>query len=117
VNADPATGLRLIRKGTLAETPAGHWDMRAHLLVDQEAVRVQYCEMEGGGGAEPHVHEHADQILIIVDGSLSVGASEVDQGITAGEGDAVYVPSGAPHATRPVEASPVRYVVVTLPPS
>jgi quercetin dioxygenase-like cupin family protein len=115
VSAASASGLRLIPKGEPgAETPAGHWNMQAHLVDDRDALRVQYCEMEGGGGAEPHVHDHADQLLLVVEGSLSVGAGEGPR-LTAGEGDAVYVPAGAAHATDPADERPVRYVVLTFP--
>jgi quercetin dioxygenase-like cupin family protein len=118
VSAEPAGRLRLIRKDqSSAETPPGHWDMQAHRLVDQETIRLQYCEMEGGGGAEAHVHDDVDQILLVVDGSLNVRASEGEDGITAGEGDAVYIPAGAPHATKPVNDQRVTYVAVTFPTS
>lgn len=108
--------MEIVRISTLqGGTPAGHRGVIARLVEESPGrLRVQSCEMEPRGGAEPHVHSDDDQMFLVLEGELVV-CDERGEPIVMHEGEALRVPAGAAHATRNDADGPVRYIVLTYP--
>jgi mannose-6-phosphate isomerase-like protein (cupin superfamily) len=98
-----------------ATLPDGHWQVDTRELVRSgDRMRLQLCEMEPGGGAEPHVHNDKDQIFFVTDGALRVlDESGADSLVTAGQ--AILIPAGASHGTESASGGTTVYLVITYP--
>ena len=92
--------------------PQGHWQVRSHWIVRTGAVRVQFCEMGAGGGAQAHVHDDEHQVFYVIEGALNVEDGD-GGGVVVHAGEAVRIPAGVPHATRTAGEGSSRYLVVT----
>ena len=98
-----------------ATLPDGHWQVDSKELVRSgDRLRLQLCEMEAGGGAEPHLHHDQDQVFFVTDGALRVfDESGADSLVTAGR--AVLIPAGASHGTESASERTTVYLVITYP--
>lgn len=66
-----------------------------------------------GYGVPAHVHEHDDEVFIMVEGELTVVGPDGET--RAGPGTCVELPRGIPHGFRNDAAVPARLVVLALP--
>lgn len=95
--------------------PADHWKVQTRDLIQRaDRMKLQFCEMEPGGGAHPHVHGDQDQIFFVMDGTLTVKDGE---GATVQlKGDqALFIGAGVSHATVNEGGETARYLVMTFP--
>ena len=51
-----------------------------------------------GGRAEPHLHEHHESAVLVLSGRAEMRYGEgLEQRLTVGPGDFLYIPAGVPH--------------------
>src|SRR5262245_45178597 len=53
--------------------------------------------MPGGGISEPHVHEHSEIIVLVLEGYAATLWGEDMEPAVHGPGDPIWVPAGVPH--------------------
>lgn len=98
-----SNGLRLIRFDQARPyRPSGHRGVINRLLAGLgeggvSQVSVWHGQVEPGGGAEAHVHEHSLQIYVGMSGELVVSTGDGAEGEALGPGDAILIPAGTAH--------------------
>jgi quercetin dioxygenase-like cupin family protein len=106
--------VKVIEVGEISTyVPDGHWGMEARKLAAGDPLEMMLCVMQPGGGATAHQHDDRPQMLLVIDGLLT---------ITAGEGTPVDVPAGhaawfqpgEPHAVVNQQSTPARYLAVSV---
>ena len=107
--------MKLIRIKDLPEgTPANHYNMMSRWVVDEtvgaKSMRISLGHMESNGRADPHTHENMEQLFIVLKGALIVKSEREE--VRIGEGEAVLVFPGEPHATI-ADNQETDYLVVT----
>jgi quercetin dioxygenase-like cupin family protein len=101
-------------------TPFGEGANVAGLLVKVFSADTggAYCVMEltlpPGGGAPQHVHYHEDEIITVMEGTLSVTSAD-GRDHKAAVGSVVRLPKGARHAFRNATDAPVRVLITAIP--
>jgi quercetin dioxygenase-like cupin family protein len=63
-------------------------------------VLVVRGTLEPGGGADPHYHEHCDQLIFVIAGRCRVRVGEIDE--VLGRDDTVFLPREVPHVVEVV---------------
>ena len=66
-----------------------------------------------GYAVPPHVHEHDDEVFVILEGELTVAGPHGEARV--GPGSSVELPRGIPHSFRNDTAAPVQLLVMALP--
>jgi quercetin dioxygenase-like cupin family protein len=101
-------------------TPFGEGANVAGLLVKVFSADTggAYCVMEltlpPGGGAPQHVHYHEDEIITVMEVTLTVTSAE-GRDHKAAVGSVVRLPKGARHAFRNATDAPVRVLITAIP--
>jgi mannose-6-phosphate isomerase-like protein (cupin superfamily) len=73
--------------------------------------RVVFTRMEKTGRCDPHVHEHAEQLFIVLKGTMMF---KNDQGeMPVREGQAVLVKRGEIHSNYNIAEGETEYITVT----
>jgi mannose-6-phosphate isomerase-like protein (cupin superfamily) len=100
-----------------AYVPADHWKVWSRdLMQNTDRMKLQLCEMEPGGGADPHVHGDQDQIFFVVSGTLTVTDGDGNTVRLTGD-QALFIAAGVSHATVNDGDQIARYLVITFPDS
>src|ERR1700694_485086 len=77
--------------------PDGHWGMEARKLAHGDPLEMMVCVMEPGGGADAHQHDDRPQLLLVIEGVLSITAEEgTPTDVSAGH--VAWFEPGEPHA-------------------
>ena len=63
--------------------------------TEGEFSLLEYTAPPGGPSPAPHVHEETDEVIFVLDGELQ--CTVVEDTVTAGAGDTIWVPRGSPH--------------------
>lgn len=106
--------------GKINVTPLGEGANVAGLLVKVFSADTEsaYCVMEltlpPGGGAPQHVHHREDEIITVMEGTLTVTSTE-GKDHAAPVGSVVRLPRGARHAFRNASDAPVRLMIAAIP--
>lgn len=66
-----------------------------------------------GGGVGPHVHEHEDELVYLLEGSIRVSVD--GQTVDVGPGACALLPRGVPHGFTNTGVVPSRLLAVLLP--
>jgi mannose-6-phosphate isomerase-like protein (cupin superfamily) len=105
--------LRLLRPSAAeGSVPSGHWDVVARELIQEPTgARLQFCEMEMSGGAQPHAHDTENQIFFVIEGALVLESAGETLDVSAGEG--VFIPAAVQHGTRNGADGVTTYLVLT----
>ena len=95
--------------------PPKHYDLLGRTIVDESTgvkdFRVAYNRMEKTGRCDPHVHENAEQLFIVLKGAMMFKS---DQGETpVKEGHAVLVNRGEIHSNYNIADGETVYLTVT----
>ena len=95
--------------------PPKHYDLLGRTVVDESTgvkdFRVAYTRMEKTGRCDPHVHENAEQLFIVLKGAMMFKG---DQGETpVQEGHAVLVKRGEVHSNYNIADGETVYITVT----
>jgi len=106
--------------GKINITPLDEGANVAGLLVKVFSADTEgaYCVMEltlpPGGGAPYHVHHHEDEIITVIDGSLTVSSAD-GKDHAAPVGSVVRLPKAVRHAFRNASDAPVRVLITAIP--
>lgn len=95
--------------------PPKHYDLLGRTIADESMgvkdFRVAYTRMEKTGRCDPHTHERAEQLFIVLKGAMMFKG---DQGETlVKEGQAVLVKGGEVHSNYNVAEGETEYITVT----
>ena len=77
------------------------------------ALAVVEFLAEPGQGVGPHVHEHEEELVYVLEGSLRVSVG--DQRVDVGAGACALLPRGLPHGFTNIGSTPSRLLAVLLP--
>lgn len=98
--------------------PAGHAGVVNRLLVGSESggiedVSVWHGTIETGGFAEPHVHEGALQVYVVMTGTITVAGESMTSDLQPGDA-AVFSP-GERHEVKNRSAKEATLLVISTP--
>lgn len=86
------------------------------VLADQHSTGGQFALIEQRAAKDfsppTHVHNNEDQLLFVVEGSITARLG--DEESTVAEGESVWLPRGVPHTFR-VESDEARLLEITTP--
>ena len=73
-----------------------------------------------GGGADPHYHEHCDQLIFVIAGRCRVrvggsGVSGVEMDEELGPNDTAFLPRSIPHVVDVLGDEPLKLFITYLP--
>ena len=106
--------------GKINVTPLGEGANVAGLLVKVFSADTEgaYCVLEltlpPGGGAPNHIHHREDEIIMVMEGTLTV-TSAAGRDHAAPIGSAIRLPKGVRHAFRNATDVPVRLLITAIP--
>jgi mannose-6-phosphate isomerase-like protein (cupin superfamily) len=69
--------------------------------------------LEPGGGADPHYHEHCDQLIFVITGRCRVRAGDTDE--VLGPNDTAFLPRAVPHVVDVLGDAPLELFITYLP--
>lgn len=98
--------------------PAGHSGVVNRRMVDRTqelGFEMLMGEAEPGGDAAPHRHEHATQVMYILEGRMELRLGD-DPAVTVGPGTLVTIPPELPHSLRNPGPGKLLGIVVYSPP-
>lgn len=81
---------------------ASHYSDARGPVIRGEQTELAMVHFEQGEGASQHTHE-AEQFIFVLEGLIRFEVGEETRDVGAGQ--AYFVPSGVPHATRALERS------------
>ena len=92
-----------------------HYDLLGHVFVDDSVgvkdFRVAFTRMQKTGRCDPHVHEEADQIFIILKGAMMFVSDEGETPLKPGQ--AVIAYRGEVHSNYNIADDETEYLTVT----
>ncbi len=97
------------------QVPPQHYDLLGRTIADPsegvKGFRVAFTRMEKSGRCDPHIHENAEQLFIILKGAMmfksDAGETPVEQG------QAVLVYRGEVHSNYNIADEETEYLTVT----
>lgn len=96
-------------------TPAKHYDLLARTIVDDsmgiKAMRVSRIRMEPTGRADPHTHDEAEHLFILLKGEMTMKTAQGDTQLKAGE--AAFIAPGEIHSNHNSAEAETEYIVIT----
>jgi len=95
--------------------PPKHYDLLGRTIVDDSTgvkdFRVAYTRMQKTGRCEPHTHEDAEQLFIVLKGAMMFKGDKDE--IPVKEGQAVLVKRGEVHSNYNIAEGETVYITVT----
>ena len=95
--------------------PSGHYNLVSKRLLGESdsitGLRVSFVRMQEGGGADPHVHDDAEQLFIVLKGEMKFKIGGVD--LSLKQGNAVLVQPREVHENTNAVQSETEYLVIT----
>jgi mannose-6-phosphate isomerase-like protein (cupin superfamily) len=97
------------------KVPPKHYDLLGRPLVDESMgvkdFRVSYTRMEKTGRCDPHIHENAEQLFIVLEGAMMFKGDQGETPVT--QGQAVLVKRGEVHSNYNIAEGETVYITVT----
>ena len=97
------------------KVPPKHYDLLGRVIADEAAgvkdFRVAFTRMEKTGRCDPHVHDSAEQLFIILKGAMMFVSEEGETPVK--EGQAVIVYRGEVHSNYNIADDETQYLTVT----
>lgn len=95
--------------------PPRHYDLLSRRIVDAsvgaKAMGVSLVRLEQSGRADPHAHENAEQLFIVLKGEMAI---KTEQGeVRLEQGDAAFIYPGEIHQNFNVAEGETEYLVIT----
>ncbi len=91
---------------------------KAAILIDEEdcekRVRAELVELQPHEGFPVHVHPKSDHVILVVYGTGHLLWGSEEREIVTG--DTFVVPMGDVHSIRAGDSTPLRFVVINVPP-
>ncbi|MFC1798283.1 cupin domain-containing protein [Thermodesulfobacteriota bacterium] len=95
--------------------PPKHYDLLGRPLVNESMgvkdFKVSYTRMEKTGRCDPHIHENAEQLFIILEGAMMFVGEQGERPVNKGE--AVLVKRGEVHSNYNIADDETVYLTVT----
>jgi|WetSurMetagenome_2_1015567.scaffolds.fasta_scaffold703383_1 mannose-6-phosphate isomerase-like protein (cupin superfamily) len=99
-------------KGVL---PSGHYDLDLKRVIGESdsttGLRVSFVLMQENGKADPHVHEEAEQLFMVLKGEMMFTIEGVEISVKAGS--AILVQPGESHENYNASQGETEYLVIT----
>ena len=106
--------MKVVTAATIqAYVPTGHWGMEARRLAAGDPLEMTMCVMEPGGRAEPHTHTDRPQMLLVIEGELTISAGAAPA-VTVGAGQAAWFLAGESHEVHNRGGASARYFAVSV---
>jgi len=97
------------------DVPPKHYDLLGRTITDHASgvknFRVAFTRMEKTGRCDPHVHENAEQLFIILKGAMMFITEEGERQLKPGQ--AVLVYRGEVHSNRNMADEETEYLTIT----
>ena len=97
------------------KVPPKHYDLLGRVFVDESVgvkdFRVAFTRMEKTGRCDPHVHEEAEQIFLILKGAMMFVSDEGERPLKKGQ--AAIVLRGEVHSNYNIADEETEYLTVT----
>ncbi len=97
------------------KVPPKHYDLLGRVIADEAAgvkdFRVAFTRMEKTGRCDPHVHDGAEQLFIVLKGAMMFVSEEGETPVK--EGQAVIVYRGEVHSNYNIADEETQYLTVT----
>ncbi|MFC2051730.1 cupin domain-containing protein [Chloroflexota bacterium] len=108
--------MKLIRIEDLSGVlPAGHHNLLSRRIAEAsigaKAMGVSLVCMEPNAGADPHIHEKAEQLFIVLKGEMVVKTAQAE--VRLKQGEAVFIYPGEVHENHNIAEGETEYIVVT----
>jgi quercetin dioxygenase-like cupin family protein len=101
------------------QTPAKHYDLIGRTVAGEaigvQNFRVGFTRMEKTGRCDPHTHDHAEQLFIILKGEMIFVSPEGETRVK--EGQAVMVYPGEEHSNYNAADGETIYLTITSVPA
>ena len=98
--------------------PAKHYDLLSRRIVDAsigaKAMGVSLVRMEPKGRADPHIHENAEQLFIVLKGEMAMKTAQGE--VRLKQGEAAFIYPGEVHENYNVAEGETEYIIITSPP-
>jgi len=98
------------------KTPPNHFHMFVRSIADPsmgaKAINTGLARFEPNGKADPHVHEHAEQLFIVLKGEMMMKTE--GQEVRLKPGDAALVFPGEVHENYNLSEGETEYLTVTV---
>ena len=95
--------------------PPKHYDLLGRAVVDEtmgvKDFKVSYTRMEKTGGCDPHVHENAEQLFIVLKGAMMFKTDAGERPLKEGQAALVY--RGEVHSNYNIAGEETVYITVT----
>jgi quercetin dioxygenase-like cupin family protein len=92
--------------------PRDHYDLIGRTIFDSKDTRVAFTRMEKTGRCDPHIHDNAEQLFIVLKGAMMFKSVE---GETLGkQGSAVLFYPGEVHSNYNVAEGETEYLTITV---
>ena len=88
-----------------------HYDLISRRLLDAKGVKIGFTRMEKTGRSDPHVHDHAEQLFIILKGEIMFRSPEGET--RAKQGHTVLFQAGEEHSMQNLAGGESEYITVT----
>ena len=93
-------------------TVAKHYDLLGRTLFDQMGTKVTLTRMEKTGRCDPHIHEKAAQLFIVLKGAMLFKDAEDE--ILVKQGHSVLFHAGETHTICNATGAGTEYLTVTV---
>jgi len=95
--------------------PPKHYDLVSRRIVDAsigaKAMGVSLARMEPKGRADPHIHENAEQLFIVLKGEMAMKTAQGE--VRLKQGEAAFIYPGEVHQNYNVVEGETEYLVIT----
>ncbi len=94
------------------KTVPKHYDLLGRTVFDQLGTKVTFTRMEKTGRCDPHIHEKATQLFIVLKGAILFKDGESE--ILVQQGHSVLFDIGEVHSIRNAAGPGTEYLTVTV---
>ena len=95
--------------------PANHYDLVSRRIADAsigaKAMGVSLVRMEPKGRADPHIHENAEQLFIVLKGEMAMKTAQGE--VRLKQGEAAFIYPGEVHQNYNVVERETEFIVIT----
>ena len=108
--------MRLIKIEDIpGRVPEKHYDLIARRIIDTstgaKAMQASLVRMEPTGRADPHTHDDAEHLFIVLKGEMALKTAQGEARLKQGE--AAFIPPGEVHENYNAVEGETEYIVIT----
>jgi quercetin dioxygenase-like cupin family protein len=92
--------------------PPDHYNLIGRTILHSKGARVAFTRMEKTGRCDPHVHEDAEQLFIVLKGEMMFKSGEGE--VLGKKGSAVLFYAGEVHSNYNVADGETEYLTITV---